>query len=165
MKHAFSAPFLFKGNSIAVHEGFGRMLAFQTDMISICFQPIKLCETASGKEETMRLLDFIVICWSSGPFACFNFQRIPCKQEDTVLKQFFQILKTKRLIFTRKNTWSFPSITCVTVVPLHDLRCSRMWRPSRTWWDGNRWQGDELTGVEGANHGVIRSRKTWRKRQ
>ena len=62
-KYAFSAQFLFKGNSIAVYEGFGWMLAFQTDMLSICIQAIKLCETASGKEETMRQLGLLV---------CFN---------------------------------------------------------------------------------------------
>lgn len=43
---------MFKGNSITVYEGFGWMLAFQTDVISICFQAIKQCETVSGKEET-----------------------------------------------------------------------------------------------------------------
>ena len=55
----------------------------------------------------------------------------------------------KRFIFTRKSVCSFPSMTCVTVVPLHDLHRSRMWRPSRTWWDGNRWRGWRVDGCGG----------------
>lgn len=121
-KYAFSAQFLFKGNSIAVEEGFGWMPAFQTDVISICFQAIKLCETASGKEETMRQLGLLV---------CFNVHM----QEDTVLKRFSRFWRWRDRYLWEKTLGLSPAWPAWLSFPFQDVTAEQNmvgWEPV-TW--------------------------------
>lgn len=147
----------FRHNFCSVYEGFGWMLAFQTDMLSICIQAIKLCETASEKEETMRQLDFLVICWSAGLFVWFNVSHatkrvLSSKSISRFWRWRYWHLQEKA--FALSPPWPAPFIA----VPGCDGRAEHGGM-------GTGDVGDELTVVEGTNQGVTRSRKTWSRRR